>query len=271
MAGLLERQIERLYRGGVDGLFVNGNCGEGPAQTFEQRKRVAEIALRLVPHGKSVVVHVGGGGIEQACALARHAEQLGASAVSSVAPGVESRVDMALLYFEQLTACTGLPVHVYYYPAGFPGLGKTADLVRICELPGIKGVKLTDYRLYEIDRIAQIVPVMNGHDEMLVAALLMGASGGIGAFYNVVPDIFVKLYEAARRNEWEEAAAIQAQINQLIRVAIEFPVVPAIKQLLRWSGHDCGVCLPSRGELTEEQSSELRNKLDTLDILEMVA
>jgi dihydrodipicolinate synthase/N-acetylneuraminate lyase len=32
--------------------------------------------------------------------------------------------------------------------------------------------------------------VFNGRDEVLAAGLLMGADGGIGTFYNVLPELF---------------------------------------------------------------------------------
>ncbi|MGB9612533.1 MAG: dihydrodipicolinate synthase family protein, partial [Bryobacteraceae bacterium] len=42
-----ERLVARLFAAGVDGLYVNGQTGEGLLQLVEQRKRVAEAAIAL--------------------------------------------------------------------------------------------------------------------------------------------------------------------------------------------------------------------------------
>jgi N-acetylneuraminate lyase len=104
--------------------------------------------------------------------------------------------------------------------------------------------------------------VFNGRDEVLAAGLLMGADGGIGTFYNVLPELFVKLYGRARRGDWEGARAVQDSINQVIRITLEFPVFPAIKEILRWREIDCGRCIRPRGGLTAEQARDLRRRLE---------
>jgi N-acetylneuraminate lyase len=103
--------------------------------------------------------------------------------------------------------------------------------------------------------------VFNGRDEVLVAGLLMGADGGIGSFYNLVPDLFVQVYRLAQAGEWAKARAVQGTINELITITLQFPLFPAIKLMLGWSGIDCGQCLPPRRPLTGEEESELRESL----------
>lgn len=51
--------------------------------------------------------------------------------------------------------------------------------------------------------------MFNGRDEVLIAGLLMGASGGIGSFYNLVPELFLQIYEAGCIGHWEEARGAQ--------------------------------------------------------------
>src|SRR5438445_12497865 len=81
-----EALLESLYGAGVDGIYVCGGTGEGLLQTVEQRKRVAEAAVRNSPKGKQVVVHVGSHRTADAVELAAHAGRIGASAVSALPP-----------------------------------------------------------------------------------------------------------------------------------------------------------------------------------------
>src|SRR6266567_2014698 len=81
-----EALLESLYGAGVDGVYVCGGTGEGLLQTVEQRKRVAEVAVRNSPLGKLVVVHVGSHRTADAVELAEHAGRIGAAAVSALPP-----------------------------------------------------------------------------------------------------------------------------------------------------------------------------------------
>jgi len=72
-----EALLESLYTAGVDGVYVCGGTGEGLLQTVEQRKRVAEVAVRNSPKGKLVVVHVGSHRTADAVDLARGHERGG--------------------------------------------------------------------------------------------------------------------------------------------------------------------------------------------------
>ena len=103
--------------------------------------------------------------------------------------------------------------------------------------------------------------VFNGRDEMLAARLLMGADGGIGSFYNLTPELFVGIHAAACEGRWAEARALQQRANALITLTLQFPLFPAIKQILAWSGLDCGACLAPRSSLTDLQQRQLRERL----------
>jgi N-acetylneuraminate lyase len=125
------------------------------------------------------------------------------------------------------------------------------------------GLKFTDFDLYRLRSIKQSGSVIfNGRDEVLAAGLLMGADGGIGTFNNVVPELFVDLYNRALLGDWTGARDIQDRINGLIQITLRFPVFPAIKQMLRWSGIDCGECIRPRAGLKPEQTAELRRQLE---------
>jgi N-acetylneuraminate lyase len=108
--------------------------------------------------------------------------------------------------------------------------------------------------------------VFSGYDEVLVAGLLMGADGGIGTFYNVMPHLFVHVYHCALLGDWEGARAVQDQINTVIRIALQFPCFPAIKEMLRWRGIECGPCIRPRGGLSLLQAAELRRQLESCGV-----
>jgi N-acetylneuraminate lyase len=258
-----EALIERLYGAGVDGLYVCGGTGEGLLQSVAQRKQVAEAAVENSPAGKLAIVHVGAFCTADAVELAKHASRVGAAAVSALPPlGAYSFAEIRA-YYEAIAAASAVPVFVYFFPESYPGVSTFEQAMELCALPNVAGLKYTDFDLYRLRNIKQSgAAVFNGRDEVLAAGLLMGADGGIGSFYNVMPELFVELYGRARRGDWEGARAVQDSINQAIRITLEFPCFPAIKEILRWRGIDCGPCIRPRGGLTPEQAVRLRRRLE---------
>jgi N-acetylneuraminate lyase len=258
-----EALIERLYGAGVDGLYVCGGTGEGLLQSVAQRKQVAEVAVGNSPAGKLVIVHIGAFSTADAVELAKHAGRVGAAAVSALPPLGAYSFAETRAYYQAIAAASGVPLFVYFYPELYPGVSTAGQVLELCALPNVAGLKYTDFDLYRLRNLKQAgAVVLNGHDEVLAPGLLMGADGGIGTFYNVLPEFFVELYGRARRGDWEGARAVQDSINQVIRITLEFPLFPAIKEILRWRGIDCGPCIRPRTGLTADQAADLRRRLE---------
>jgi len=258
---------QRLYSAGVDGLYVCGQTGEGMQQPDAQRMRVAEAAVRLSPAGKKVIVHVGARSTRDAIELARHASKHGAHAVSALPPGAAYSFAEIRNYYADLAAAADIPLLIYYYPALAPKIESLDQFLELCAIPNVVGLKFTHTDLFtmrEIQRRGNCI--MFGFDEMLVAGLLMGADGGIGSIYNLIPEEFVLLHELARAGKWQEALVVQGRVNELIEVVLRFPLHPVVKLLLRWSDIDCGTCVAPRRDLSDAEVDELRKRLDKTEI-----
>jgi len=258
-----ERLLERVFAAGVDGIYVNGHTGEGLLQPPGQRKEVAEVAVRCAPPGKLIIIHVGAHRTADAVELARHASSIGAHAIASLPPAGAYCFDEIRSYYEALAAASDVPLLVYHYPEIAPGISSLEQIERLLRIPNVAGLKFTDFDLYKlwlIKRRAGCV-VLNGHDEVLAAGLLMGADGGVGSFYNLVPELFVELWRMAGEGRWQEAREIQSRINELVEITLRFPLIPAVKTILGWQGIDCGPVLAPRRNLTGTEVAALREAL----------
>ena len=267
-----ERLLARLYETGVHGVYVCGQTGEGLLQPVSMRQQVAEAAVRCSPKDRTVILHVGAARLADAIQLARHAERIGASAVSSLPPAGNYSFAELRGYYQQLANASGLPLLVYYYPEA-SRLTVTLDhLLDLCEIPNVVGLKFTDFDLYKLHQIGQSGKVIfNGRDEVFAAGLLMGADGGIGTFYNLVPGLVLKVYLSALSGQWDEARRAQDQVNELIRITLQFPMLSAVKTMLKWQGFDCGPCLAPRQNLTHEQELQLRNLIEKSSLSPLLA
>jgi N-acetylneuraminate lyase len=253
-----ERLLERLYGFGVHGLYLCGQAGEGLSQPMDQRKKVVETAIQLSPPEKLLIVQVGAICTSEAIALAEHAAKAGAHAVASLPPVGEMSFREIFLYYETLARASELPLLVYHHPGVCPLM--TPELaLELCSIPNVVGLKFTDLDLFGLSVIRQRGHIVfNGRDEILAAGLLMGANGGIGAFYNIVPEAIVAIYDLATSGRWTEAAHHQVSLNQLFRELLRFPLVPAIREVLAFSGLDCGESLAPRRNLTASERAAVR-------------
>ena len=260
-----EKLLEKVFDAGATGVYICGQTGEGLHLPMNVRKDATEVACRFSPAGRNIVVHVGAHNHSDALELAAHAKKTGAHAISSLPPLGTTSFPAVRQYYESLAQTGELPFLVYYYPQLTNVIGSVEQILDLCSIPNVVGLKFTDFDLYRLSLIRRAGHVVfNGRDEVLAAGLLMGASGGIGTFYNLLPEAFVSVYEASQTNRWEEARAQQSRINTLIEIVLRFPVIPSVKAILGWAGIDCGVSMPQSGALTPEQERKLRGAVEHL-------
>jgi N-acetylneuraminate lyase len=254
----MEQLLERVYAAGSDGVYVCGQTGEGLLLGREERKQAAEVAVRNSPRGKQVIVHVGAASTAEAVELSRHAGGAGAHAISSLPPSSAFTFAEARAYYEAIASAADLPVLVYYFPEFSRAVSSLDEILSLCSIPNVVGLKFTDFDFYRLSLIARAGHVIvSGRDEAFACGVLMGASGGIGSFYNLVPEMFVEVWQAGLAGDFAAARRCQDRINDLIRAILGFPMIPAIKTLLTWSGIDCGQAVAPRRPLTDEERRRL--------------
>lgn len=264
---MMEKLCGSLYAAGVDGLYVCGQTGEGLQQPVAQRKLVVESAVRLSPAGKNVMAHIGAASTADAVELARHAESVGATSISSLPPGGSYSIDEVHGYYSAIAAATSLPLFIYFFPGFAARPNGFDDLMRLYEIKGVAGLKFTSTDLFTMWKLKRAgATIFNGFDEIFVAGLAMGADGGIGTFYNVVPEWFVGIHRLAGEGKWDEARALQSKVNAVIELGLQYPAHAATKEMMAWQGVPCGECRAPRANLTAEQKASLRAKMETLGV-----
>ncbi len=101
---------------------------------------------------------------------------------------------------------------------------------------------------------------------MLLPFLLMGAHGGIGTTYNLLPELFVDLYAAWEAGDLQKAQQAQYQIDRAILIFRKFGVVPAVKAAMRLRGIDCGSPRAPLLPLSAEQVERLAYELEEVEL-----
>lgn len=187
----VEQLTELFIRQGLDGLYVTGSTGQWPLLTFAERCAIAERVVQSAKGRMPIMVHVGAASTEEAVALARHAQKIGADAVSAVAPTYYGHsADVVFGHYRAIGAAAELPLFVYHLSqVNQLSLHPEEYVRRLLELPNIAGMKITDRDLYLFGLMhayaGDRLQLFSGADEVMCQAVLSGAVGAIGTFYNL--------------------------------------------------------------------------------------
>ena len=216
---------EHLLKKGVKGVYVGGSSGECIYQSKEERKAVLEAVMETVKGKMTVIAHVACNNTEDSCELAAHAESLGVDAVASIPPIYFHLPEHAIAqYWNDISAAAPNTDFVIYNIPQLAGVALTMPLFReMCKNPRVAAVKNSSMPVQDIQMFKSAgkaakgeFVVFNGPDEQFVAGRAIGADGGIGGTYGVMPELFLKLNELIVAGERDTAAALQYDINEII-------------------------------------------------------
>lgn len=235
--------VDFLLARGVNGFYLTGSTGEGFLMTGSERCLVVDTVVRQVAGRVPVIVHIGDIGTKKTIQLAEHAYYAGADAVSSVPPFYwKFNEEDIYNYYKDVSEATPLPMIVYNVPMA--GLMGTELLLKLSKLPRVQGIKFTgkdhDQMGHLIELVKPDIKVYSGCDEMALSGLLVGADGIIGSFYNVMPELFIKMINAVNQNDLQTAKRLQKIGTEIILEAVSYDYLALMRNMIRWQGVDAG-------------------------------
>ena len=216
----LERVVEHVLAGGVQGIFVLGTTGEGPSLGHRLRRELVGRVTAQVRGRAAVLVGITDTAFVEAVALARHAASAGADAVVLAPPYYMPEGQPELReYLEHFLPELPLPLFLY----NMPPLTKVPfelDTVRWArDQPGIVGIKDSSGDLAYFSRLCALAgeraewSVLMGPEEILAPSILVGGHGGVPGGANLFPRLYVALFEAARAGDLERASDLQRRVT----------------------------------------------------------
>ena len=241
---VLNQLLTDLLAKGADGFYLCGATGEGIAIDPEERMVLAEEAIKTVGDRKPCIVQVASGNFEDAIRLAKHAEKVGAAAISATPPLFFSYdKDDVYNYYKKLADAVSIPMMIYYNPAA--GFHINADIAaKMFEIDNVTAIKWTSSDYYQMMRLRDLTKgemnIINGPDEMLLMGLSAGADGGIGTTYNFMFDIIRGIYDNFMRGDLETAREYQTRAIRIISVLLSYKIIPATKAVLEAQGYEVG-------------------------------
>lgn len=210
---------------GVKGVYVNGSSGECIYQGVEERKTIIENVMAVAKGKLTVINHVACNNTRDSAELAKHSEIVGVDAIASIPPIYFRLPEYSIAaYWNTISEAAPNTDFVIYNIPQLAGTALTMSLFdEMMKNPRVVAVKNSSMPTQDIQMFKAAGKaakgefiVFNGPDEQFVAGRAIGADGGIGGTYGVMPELFLKLNELLVSSEREKATELQYAINEII-------------------------------------------------------
>jgi len=270
----LERLIEHVIQGGVQGIILLGSTGEFFSLCDQERKEFTKRAIARINGRVTVGVCPGTAGTDPAIDLARHAEKCGADYLLVPIPYYFANTLGGVVdFYTRVAKSVSIPIMPYD-----GGGGNSLDMETWRRIvAGSKNITLAKITIplppkikWLHDEFGGSVSAFGGSYQTILLALANGACGLTVAGANVVPGPFVRMCELYRTGHKDEARRIYYQcIGPMNDIAVpahtEF--IQCYKQALYWMGiidspYSRGPMMP----LDEARKIELRAALEIMGV-----
>ena len=251
----VKKLIDDNLKTEVTGFYAVGGTGEGVLLNISQRKAMAEAVIEANAGRGKIIIHTGSINSSEVMELTRHATEIGADGVSAVPPSIYFgyTLEETVAFYKEMAANTDLPLIVYANPQTSAGADVNRMMELLLDVENICGAKDTRGDYYKMWKLKQCnggdINVINGPDDTFLCGLTVGADGGIGSTYSLMPELFVDLYRKFKAGDIVAAQEVQNHLNRIIGVLIGWAdgnVIRPVKESLRLSGYDVGcACLPA--------------------------
>jgi 4-hydroxy-tetrahydrodipicolinate synthase len=214
---------------GLSAITLNAHSTEVASCTFDEQRRVLEIAQDEVGAKLPIVNGVWADGSLEAARIAKMAADGGASALLVFPPApftLQQSPEMALAHFKRIADATDLPIIVFQYPLA-TGQGYPRDtLLKMCEqVPTIRAIKdwagnvpQHEMHIRTLQNLPRPVNVLTTHSAWLFSSLVLGCNGLLSGSGSVIADLQAQLFRAVQSNNLAEAKRLNDRIYPTARV-----------------------------------------------------
>lgn len=269
----VKKMVDYQLSCGVDGFYVGGNTGECTVLPAKTRKQMLESVVKHNAGRGKIIAHIGAGHFDETMELVEHANTQKIDAIASLPPSLSTyyKASEIIKYYEQLAKVSKRPVFAYITPV--LNCDTTWFAQEIMKIDNVAGIKLTIPNYYEFGKVMRCVnddfPVFNGPDETMICGLALGAVGAIGTTYNFAPKLACGIYNEFCAGNIEKARRYQDKLNEIIDMALGHNI-RYWKEIMTHMGFAMGSTIFPGKPVSEEESIDLKNKLDNLNFFEYV-
>ena len=218
----LERLIEHILAGGVHGLFILGTTGEAPSLSYRLRYEIIDRVCTQVKERVPVLVGITDTSFVESVNIANKAREAGAQGVVLTPPYYfPSGQPEFLEYLKHLLNELPLPVFLYNIPSYTKVVFEPDTIRAAADFPGVAGLKDSSGNMIYFRRLQILLKdhpdfsILMGREELLAEAVLLGAHGGVCGGANLLPELYVELYNAACSKDLSKIEVLHERVMKL--------------------------------------------------------
>lgn len=274
-----KRHIDHLIDAQVNGIYIFGITGEFMHFNLREREGFASAIVEHVDNRLPVIIGAASTATDDAVRLSRHAQGIGASAVTVTTPYFWTLSEREVIgHFSSVAAAVDIPIIVYNVPSysGF-NVSNTTLASLAAEHENIVGVidaiDSAEHARSRIDTLRDVNPeftVLAGTDAQALNVLELGGNGSVAATANIVPDLHVRIVRAFEAGDYSSAVQSYRKLGQILRVySVEGSFHSVVKEAMVLLGLASTATVRSPAlPLTPESRSSLRSTLERAGLLE---
>jgi 4-hydroxy-tetrahydrodipicolinate synthase len=214
---------------GLSAITINAHSTEVASCTFDEQKRVLDIALDEIGARLPIINGVWADGSLEAARIAKMATERGASALLVFPPApftLGQSGAMACEHFCRIAEASGLPLIAFQYPlATGQGYPNETLLRMLEEIPSIRAIKdwagtvqQHEWHVRMLQNLPRPVNVLSTQSSWLLSSLVLGCNGLLSGSGSVIADLQAALFAAVQRNDLAGARALNDRIYPLASV-----------------------------------------------------
>jgi 4-hydroxy-tetrahydrodipicolinate synthase len=218
----LEKLIEHILAGGVNGLFILGTTGESPSLSYSLRYELVERVCMQVNKRVPVLVGITDTAFDESLNLAEKAAKNSADALVLAPPYYFASAQPELLeYLSHLSKRLPLPVFLYNMPVHTKVMIEPGSVAAAADFPNIIGIKDSSANLVYLSRVQHALrnkpefSLLIGPEEITPHFVLMGGHGGVNGGANMFPRLYVDLYKAAANKDFDRLLPLHKKVLQI--------------------------------------------------------
>lgn len=264
------RNMEVLGGSRITTIIPAGNTGEFHSLTKAEMETLVRLTIDGASASQSIMVGVGGD-VQSAVAMAKFAEESGATGVMIHEPShTFASEDGIEAYYRAIAASTSLGIALYKRS------GRVTDRLLVKVTAEVENIVAVKYAVNEVAAYIELVDAVGDNavcacgtaERWALPFAAAGTTGFTSGIANFAPDAVMDFWQAlkdaptatATHRRWEPLAAIE-RLRARDGAALN---VPAIKRAMELKGLAAGAPRPPLSALNEANTADLRPLLAAL-------
>lgn len=221
--------VDFLLARGINGICIGGGTSEFVHFDLPDRKLMITAAAKAAVGKVPVLAAVGASSMARALVLARHAADVGCTALLVPAPYFYKYEQRDLeTFWRKLCSAVSLPCLLY----DLPQYTNPAEIDTVQRLlltaQNVVGLKDSSGETKYLSRLAiareqSDFSLLVGDDKLLYGGLSAGWDGAISGVACLCPELLLRLYSEYRQNQRQRARELQSLLDELLEQVFRLP------------------------------------------------